>query len=802
MKVISTIKGESEHRVLNRLDESSHDWLSFMEREAFRRLHTGQMAGWVPERMRPVKCTRVVSELEYYTIFLGRQDPLVVGTDEEKIEILKKLIRADKWGVTLKHLEEPWWVLAVDTLHGDAHVISEFNENPTLRAFLELEGDDDINSMQNLYVFGVDGYREAPLTDFLKYRKTFKLILSYVETQWASLISHRIKLVLAYGNDIVSIRKRLDSHYSSIHDSAQFEYPSETTLHWGPWLDKHSSLWKYSGYLPIVEKKLGRIAHSKEEFLGTISEEVLATKELLGLDISPDDMSLYTELYATPHSGPKYTPDPVAVPRTENGFNLTMSQLEPGDKIGPVLGKLTNCCQHLSGDASDCARNIWFRKDCSAWVIKNNEKVVAQSYIWMNSEGMLVIDSVEFNSDHTLSEMMEELVVGMYKETIDNLISSKTVRCIAIAETHYGITSDLVGKFPVHYGDLVLLNGKIRDEHVAPVGIQGKIGYSDAGDVRIVGAKILSILPLGNMIEISEDKPLWEIRTFTNSKVEPAMPAITTRNLSVRNLFNAITGVSKIRPETWAPARALNLRLKEDQLLKDVFLRTCRDQDQLQINEHYRFKLDNDSVSGAPPRGNRWNEEIRGDMDGVTIHYSESLRADLGVSTRATAHELLTRAGATDSEANLATTYGPTPVLSSAEAVALYGQANSPVDSILAEGGSIAPYPGNGVRPDIVREHRDVSDVTPGVEDYFLAWSEQIARAMRAEQLRARFNARQPIDFREVQRHPFLRNHADALSFQMDRSRKHHVVFQRRLPRKRVIYARQQIPPYELLVPE
>lgn len=79
----------------------------------------------------------------------------------------------------------------------------------------------------------------------------------------------------------------------------------------------------------------------------------------------------------------------------------TFKKLPAGDLQGLFLGKMTACCQFITGDAEKCVIDGFTRPDAGFYVlISKKNSIKAQSYAWIgqNNEGedVLVLDSFEY----------------------------------------------------------------------------------------------------------------------------------------------------------------------------------------------------------------------------------------------------------------------------------------------------------------------------------------------------------------------------------------------------------------------
>lgn len=100
--------------------------------------------------------------------------------------------------------------------------------------------------------------------------------------------------------------------------------------------------------------------------------------------------------------------------------NYRFEKLQPGDLNGLFLGKMTDCCQFIDGDAKQCAIDGFTREDAGFYVIRDEKgKIKAQSYAWLGvvngSQNAVIFDSFEY-----LTEAEESFLPAMlgYRERL------------------------------------------------------------------------------------------------------------------------------------------------------------------------------------------------------------------------------------------------------------------------------------------------------------------------------------------------------------------------------------------------
>ena len=253
------------------------------------------------------------------------------------------------------------------------------------------------------------------------------------------------------------LRKALDISGMSLHDLGQsiLRLPQEIvrrkTASSAAWVafcfaTKLEAL-KYAQYWKAIEEGIGRLPKSLEElealcrrfqygYVAPEHEGIAQAAASLNLGQREYEQYKYY-LSNTPKSTSKCLPE-VKVEGADILLkgDWVLESLAPGDPIGPMLGLATNCCQHLDGAAKSCAKAIWKHRRAGAWVVRYKGKIVAQSYIWVSAD-VLVVDSIE-----ALSGAYVEGIAAMYKKAAKDL--TKEGWEVYVGHTGYGITREVV----------------------------------------------------------------------------------------------------------------------------------------------------------------------------------------------------------------------------------------------------------------------------------------------------------------------------------------------------------------------
>lgn len=80
------------------------------------------------------------------------------------------------------------------------------------------------------------------------------------------------------------------------------------------------------------------------------------------------------------------------------------------DPRGCTIGKDTGCCMTIGGEASSCIKAGYEREDCGFMALYRDEKIVSQSFIWVNQReeaSTLVCDNVEANQGRDASQIRD-----------------------------------------------------------------------------------------------------------------------------------------------------------------------------------------------------------------------------------------------------------------------------------------------------------------------------------------------------------------------------------------------------------
>ena len=241
-----------------------------------------------------------------------------------------------------------------------------------------------------------------------------------------------------------------------VHDAGQFLLPrkggwnkkewGDLALKFGPEVLQYGRLWA------DIEKEMGRVPRSLNE----LRNAPLSGAGRLGLlgqlyKLDGEDLDEYSELMEEAKPGPLADGLVLArIPYGDTGANqggprkeFVLQVVPHDDPIGPMLGLVTNCCQHLSGAGRKCAKH-GTRSPLGGFVVVRKVtvgdrhrldpvtiaagEVIAQSWYWVgHSKGKRLGDNPDelcFDNIEVLGgfESRAKEMVRLYEEGAASLL--------------------------------------------------------------------------------------------------------------------------------------------------------------------------------------------------------------------------------------------------------------------------------------------------------------------------------------------------------------------------------------------
>ena len=119
----------------------------------------------------------------------------------------------------------------------------------------------------------------------------------------------------------------------------------------------------------------------------------------------------------------KYLPHAIWAAKTPFGNNgsmpsflasvegMTLSKLPESDLINMYVGELTGCCQHLDGAGKKVCKEGWkVDHNCNYVFRSTSNTIIAHMWVWLDSNGNLVADSIEdrsFASKDSIAKLLK-----------------------------------------------------------------------------------------------------------------------------------------------------------------------------------------------------------------------------------------------------------------------------------------------------------------------------------------------------------------------------------------------------------
>lgn len=237
----------------------------------------------------------------------------------------------------------------------------------------------------------------------------------------------------------------------SVHDAGQFNLPTAretwTPAKWAAFCLKHPAAVHYARHFASLERKRlpVRLTELRARVAGItyprVSKRWLPLAELsASLHLSRSDFMLYKRFWERATVKPADCMPPVQVDGAQVGLpGWQLRKLDSHDLRGPMLGLLTGCCQHLTGAASSAAAAGVTSPFSAFYVVEAGGDVVAQMWVWRNTTGGLVVDSVE--SINRTPEMAKNVAALLQAGHSQLLKASLGITALYVGQPHSGIST-------------------------------------------------------------------------------------------------------------------------------------------------------------------------------------------------------------------------------------------------------------------------------------------------------------------------------------------------------------------------
>jgi len=121
-------------------------------------------------------------------------------------------------------------------------------------------------------------------------------------------------------------------------------------------------------------------------------------------------------------------------------IGYVVKMLSKDDPRGYFLGELTNCCQSIWSAGGSCAISGMEQDDKGFLVILDGEEILAQSWIWTDRKGHIVLDSIESKGlSKVQMERASKALLAWAKKAVDTIFCDG----VYLGKTSYGITKEM-----------------------------------------------------------------------------------------------------------------------------------------------------------------------------------------------------------------------------------------------------------------------------------------------------------------------------------------------------------------------
>ena len=212
-----------------------------------------------------------------------------------------------------------------------------------------------------------------------------------------------------------------------------------------------------------IENSLGHVPETLTEFRsvsqklayqGVETQRDMEVAEAAALAaITATEWPLYRDLVRkTPEKAFETIPH-VYVTGKEVGLegDWVLRKLNANDPTGPMLGRITDCCQHVAHELGHMPAIAGYKSPWSGFVVVEYKgEIIAQSWVWRSAKETGWADddatphrAVVFDSVEALSSAYVEGIAALYKEASRRMVGRLGVMEVRFGLTEYGITPEV-----------------------------------------------------------------------------------------------------------------------------------------------------------------------------------------------------------------------------------------------------------------------------------------------------------------------------------------------------------------------
>ena len=243
----------------------------------------------------------------------------------------------------------------------------------------------------------------------------------------------------------------LCDYVDTVHDIVNTHMPNAVmrplSQQWNQFFRKNVNMLRYAGHVtedmaaPVSVEAFARdMAKHKYRRGSEASVELLelATR----LEMSNKSFEMYLNyIKRTPTKTSEMLPF-VRIDGSEYaeiGSEYVLEKMHFDDISQLSIGEETACCQHLGGVGAPSAMHSYEEPSSATYVLRKNGNVVAEAWVWRNTEDGVVIDSIEGRSSVPAS-----VAAHAFHQMAIQLIGKLCIKKVFISTTGYGLTDDIV----------------------------------------------------------------------------------------------------------------------------------------------------------------------------------------------------------------------------------------------------------------------------------------------------------------------------------------------------------------------
>ena len=247
----------------------------------------------------------------------------------------------------------------------------------------------------------------------------------------------------------------LCDYVDTVHDIVNTHMPNAVmrplSQQWNQFFRKNVNMLRYAGHVtadmaaPVSVEAFAR-EMAKHKYRRGLEASVELLELATRLEMSNKSFEMYLNyIKRTPTKTSEMLPF-VRIDGSEYaeiGSEYVLEKMHFDDISQLSIGEETACCQHLGGVGAPSAMHSYEEPSSATYVLRKNGNVVAEAWVWRNTEDGVVIDSIEGRSSVPVS-----VAAHAFHQMAIQLIGKLCIKKVFISTTGYGLTDDIVQRIP------------------------------------------------------------------------------------------------------------------------------------------------------------------------------------------------------------------------------------------------------------------------------------------------------------------------------------------------------------------